>query len=178
MQQVRVYQSVLTKPQLAKCFTLRQRAANKAGRDTNLCFPPTRLRSISRPTAGAGDAAPGLRRRTQRPEQFRLRTPLGKAPGQDWPFSLLFQAPRFGWCFPQLAPMLETAPGRRNFCPSQRKGSVLAGVGLPDPGGSLPTQHILGFCGNWSGWNRNIEFLVAHPPGQGRREPVHSDRGH
>lgn len=130
--------------------------------------PPTRLCSISRPTAGAGGC--GTCALGEDPlQQFRLRTPLGKAPGQDWPFSLVFQAPHFGWCFPQLAPSLETAPGRRNFCPCQRKGSVLAGAGLPDPCGSLPTQHTLGFCGNCSRWNRNTEFLVAHPPGQGRR---------
>lgn len=168
MQQVRVYQSVLTKPQLAKCFTLRQRAANKAGRDTNLCFPPRHGSAASPgPRPVLGDVAPVLWGRTRCPKQFRLRTPLGKAPGQDWPFSLVFQAPHFGWCFPQLAPSLETAPGRRNFCPCRRKGSVLAGVGLPDPCGSLPTQHTLGFCGNCGRWNRNTEFLVAHPRRRG-----------
>lgn len=50
MQQVRVYQSVLRKPQLAKCFTLRQSTENKAGRETYLCFHPFNYNALTPPS--------------------------------------------------------------------------------------------------------------------------------
>lgn len=49
MQQVRVYQSVLRKPQLAKCFMLRQSTENKAGRETYLCFHPCNCNTLTPP---------------------------------------------------------------------------------------------------------------------------------
>lgn len=49
MQQVRVYQSVLRKPQLAKCFTLRQSTENKAGRETYLCFHSFNYNTLTPP---------------------------------------------------------------------------------------------------------------------------------
>lgn len=52
MQQVRVYQSVLRKPQLAKCFALRQSTENKAGRETYLCFHPFNYNSPTPPGPG------------------------------------------------------------------------------------------------------------------------------
>lgn len=64
MQQVRVYQSVLRKPQLAKCFTLRQSTENKAGRETYLCFHPFNYDSPTPPsprTVPAGGCACGQR---------------------------------------------------------------------------------------------------------------------
>lgn len=121
MQQVRVYQSVLTKPQLAKRCTLRQRAANKAGRDTNLCsHPATALQHL---LDEPGDVVPVLWGRTRGPQQVRL----GEAPGQHWPFSLVFLALHFGWCFPQLAPSLLLEGGA--FVPVSGKAQHLQELG-------------------------------------------------
>lgn len=63
MQQVRVYQSVLRKPQLAKCFTLRQSTENKAGRETYLRFHSFNYNAPTPPgprTVPAGRCACGV----------------------------------------------------------------------------------------------------------------------
>lgn len=70
----------------------------------------------------------------------------------------------------------QSAPGRRNFCPCQWQSSVLSGVGLPDPCGSLPTQHILGFCGSCR-VGREHWVSASTSPGTGETGAAHSDRG-
>lgn len=103
--------------------------------------------------------------RTRCPQQVRLRTALGKAPGQHWPFSLVFLALHFGWCFPQLAPRLLLEGGA--FVPVSGKAQYVQELGSQILAGpSLPSK-------SWdsveaAGWNRNTEFLVAHPLGEGR----------